>query len=589
MISNRFENSISGERNRLIKKIILFLAPLFLIFAIWRYTQNSADPQIAFDLVASLAFLGAGILLQKNPYASRSITRFLHIFAGIFLLVTFYTLSDSASRLMWFETYVLLSFTVTKGSEGWYWSFFAVTAAIVIYNIAPEHLNLKVHDILVLIINVLVAGSLARWYEKTYEKKIDFIRSSNDELERAVRERTDSLAHAKAVALKSQQRAEEASRAKSSFLANMSHEIRTPLNAINGFISLLETEETDPQKKKKMQTVREASDILTDLISDILDLSKIESGNMQLQMADFDPYRLFYGVTELYTANAAKKQIQLHASCCKKINKKLWLRSDPLRIRQVLGNLISNAVKFTPQHGRIDVTACYDAGQITFTVKDNGIGIAPDKLETIFQPFRQLQGDRDRGQIGTGLGLTICQQLARLLSGELQVTSEPGVGSTFTFSVPVTEASKAGLSDENGTDNKPLELPEDLDAHILIVEDIRANQMFVEMVMDKFGVTYDIANNGKEAVSLFKAKHYDLVLMDENMPTMNGIEATKQIRAYEREHDRKPVPIIALTANAIQGDRQRLLDAGMDDYLSKPINPDRLIRTIAAYLLQKSV
>ncbi len=585
MSSKRFEDNVMRERRILIEKIILFLAPLFLMFAIWRYMQNSVETQIAFDLVASLAFLGVGILLQRKPCAYRSITRFLHIFAGIFLLVTFYTLTDSSSRLLWFETYVLLSFTITSGKEGWFWSFSALAAAVAAYKIAPDHLNLKDYDLIVLAINILIAGSLARWYEKTYETKIGFIRSSNDELERAVRERTESLSHAKAVALKAQQKAEEASRAKSNFLANMSHEIRTPLNAVNGFISLLESEESDPQKKKKMQTIREASEILTGLISDILDLSKIESGSTQLQMADFDPYVLFHGTVDLYRATAAKKQIHMQVSCCKQVGCELWLRSDPLRIRQILGNLLSNAIKFTPEKGNIDLMACYEGGKLVFTVKDDGIGIAPDNLETIFQPFQQLHRDPDRPEAGTGLGLAICKQLTNLLNGELHVTSKTGEGSTFTFSVPVTEVP---MDDKQSAD-ETVEVPEHLDAHVLIVEDIRANQMFVEMVMDKYGITYDVADNGKAAVSLFISKHYDLILMDENMPIMSGIEAAREIRAYEQKHGKKPVPIIALTANAVQGDRERMIDAGMDDYLSKPINPDRLMQLIAARLLRKSV
>jgi signal transduction histidine kinase/ActR/RegA family two-component response regulator len=428
--------------------------------------------------------------------------------------------------------------------------------------------------------NALLIAISASWYEYFSERQLERIHSEQDRLESLVRHRTRSLHEANAQAMKALKKAEEASEAKSTFLANVSHEIRTPLNAISGFISMMLKDERDPAKKKQLQTIHEASDILTRLINDILDLSKIESGNMELNYREFDPHQLFFSISELYQTYAYKKRINLQISFCRDGEDVRLLRSDPMRIRQVLGNLLSNAIKFTPKGGKVFASACYKNGWLTLTVEDNGIGITPADQERIFQPFQQVHS-RDGNIQGTGLGLTISRKIAQHLKGRLEVRSAPGLGSTFTFAIPAQKVNRSAPK----ISAKQKKVPDKIDAHVLIVEDVRANQMFITMMLDRHGISYDIANDGVEAVEMFEKNRYDLILMDENMPRMNGIEATGRIRAIEKRLGVKhPVPIIALTANAVAGDRERLLAAGMNEYISKPVNPDTLVRAIATLL-----
>lgn len=213
-------------------------------------------------------------------------------------------------------------------------------------------------------------------------------------------------------------------------------------------------------------------------------------------------------------------------------------------------------------------------------MEDNGIGMTPADQERVFKPFQQA-ARRDGNIQGTGLGLAISREIAERLQGKLEVRSAPGMGSTFTFSIPAKKVHRNGPP-------KTVELrklPEKIDAHVLVVEDVRANQMFITMILDRYGMSYDLANDGVEAVEMFRKHSYDLILMDENMPRMTGIEATGEIRKIEKEENRESsVPIIALTANAVAGDRERLIASGMNEYISKPVNPDVLVRAIATLL-----
>ena len=378
---------------------------------------------------------------------------------------------------------------------------------------------------------------------------------------------------------KASEEAKRLAQTKSVFLANMSHEIRTPLNAINGFIRLLLDEETDPKKSKYLHIVDDASDLLLNTINDILDFSKFESGHVQMSKQDFDPYKEIQGVLALFLPRAKEREITLQAKRLETLPEILC--SDVLRIRQILNNLLSNAIKFTPVGGEVILTAGYEDEVLKISVQDNGIGIASDKLDGIFNSFAQVDDSIVRKYGGTGLGLAISKQFTILLGGELLVESEEGVGSLFTVSIPMEEGTPAENYCEVSYD-----FDHQLKGHILVAEDVVANQLFLEIILKGCGLSFDMADDGLDAVRKFEKKHYDLILMDENMPNLNGVGATKMIRDKEDECGTKSIPIIAITANALSGDREKFLKSGMDEYITKPIDPNELKSILYKYLDQ---
>ncbi len=361
---------------------------------------------------------------------------------------------------------------------------------------------------------------------------------------------------------------EQATKAKSEFLANMSHEIRTPLNAIMGFIDILKNESRGRKALEYVNIIDSSSMVLLQIIEDILDFSKIESGKLDIDKIDFNTNDEFSVVMYLFQAKASHKNISL----CLDIDENLppILNTDPLRIKQIISNLIGNAIKFTPEGKHIFVTIGYAEGQLEVSVRDEGIGIAPEKQGHIFEAFNQEDSSITRKYGGTGLGLSISRELVTLLGGELKLKSEVGVGSEFYFAIPATIGSAIEQK------SLPLKSIDFSSKRVLLVEDNKANQMFMKVVFKKLNLSFDIANDGVEAVEMFQSNQYDAILMDENMPNMNGIEATRQIVAYSRKNNLPHTPIIALTANALKGDRERFLNAGMDEYLTKPLSQERL-------------
>jgi signal transduction histidine kinase/CheY-like chemotaxis protein len=368
-----------------------------------------------------------------------------------------------------------------------------------------------------------------------------------------------------------------ANQAKSDFLANMSHEIRTPLNAILGFIDILKEKESDPERLKYFQTVQNSSKSLLGIINDILDFSKIESGNLHVEKIDFNTYNEFNTIADLFRAKASEENVSLTVNIDP--NMPSALISDPLRIKQVMANLLSNAIKFADRNGTVIFNIEYKNGFLNVSVRDNGIGIAKDKQESIFKAFSQAESSTTRKYGGTGLGLAISSKLISMLGGELKVESKLGEGSNFYFSIAVEIGKYKNDNSKITTDNQSLK-----GKHILVVEDNKANQMFMSLILKKFGITFDIANNGVEAIDAYKKSSYDLIFMDENMPILNGIEATQTILMIEKHNNLKHTPIIALTANALKGDRERFIQAGLDEYLTKPINKEKLFEMMIQFI-----
>ena len=365
----------------------------------------------------------------------------------------------------------------------------------------------------------------------------------------------------------------QAEKAKSIFLANMSHEIRTPLNAIVGFVDILKEKNLDEESKKYINIISNSSKMLLNILNDILDLSKIEAGKLTIEKVVFNLEEEILVVLDLLRLKAIEKHINLKEEF---INLPKYVRNDPTRLKQVIMNLLSNAIKFTPENKNVYAKFEYKDNKLFVSIKDEGIGMSPDQAKKIFEPFKQADDSTTRKYGGTGLGVTISKNIVELLGGELKLKTELNKGSEFYFEIPIEVV-------DNYKEEK-IEIKKEFNSKVLVVEDNKANQMFLEVVLKKLNLEYEIANNGKEAIEKYKDGKFDIVLMDENMPIMNGIEAVKHIRKYEEENNLKHTPIISVTANALQGDRERFLNAGFDDYLAKPIDLNKLKEILSKFL-----
>ncbi|SHK43321.1 Signal transduction histidine kinase [Marinobacter antarcticus] len=443
------------------------------------------------------------------------------------------------------------------------------------------------------------------------------MKNYSSELEQEVESRTreisdknQALQRGNRALVKAKEDAMRRARARANFLASMSHEIRTPLNGVLGMLGLALEGEQDSAKRHRLQIALSAGESLLSILNDILDISKVEAGKLNLEHIPFDMHRLIEECATLHTQQARKKGIDLIAETDLGFPSRFL--GDPTRIRQILNNLLSNAIKFTDS-GSVCITAHYSAGILTIDVSDTGIGMSKEGLRRIFSPFSQADTQTTRLYGGTGLGLTLCRQLVERMHGEIKVDSKEQQGTRFTITVPLpvySNLNSYGFQENSQESSQEIsrraELPESIVSslraeitadtghlpvstnetpgapqqralRILLVEDNEVNQILASTLLKKMGHYADVTENGELAIKALEQRHYDLVLMDCQMPVMDGFETTRRIRKNPAWRE---LPVIAVTANVMQGDRDDCFACGMNDYITKPYNRSQLSAAI---------
>lgn len=376
---------------------------------------------------------------------------------------------------------------------------------------------------------------------------------------------------------------------KAEFFANMSHEIRTPMNGIIGFVNQLKITDLNPKQQEYIDIIDNSSIHLLGILNDVLVLSKIDAGAMEINLSNVWLKDELDSTIKLFQATADEKSIQLIFDCKRGTEKKLSV--DILRLKQVISNLMSNAIKFTPKYGTISLKISHENIQdntlFSFSVEDSGIGMNEEVCLHIFDPYKQANSNTAQEYGGTGLGLNISQKLVSLMGGKLELESTLGKGSRFFFSLNLNTYDISNDEDSKNDMTKIVCSP----LNILVAEDNKTNQMLMNLLLEENNESHNIiyVKNGQEAVEIVKKQKFDIIFMDINMPVMDGVDATEMIRVFERESDVEETCIIALTANAFEEDKKRYLKAGMNDVLSKPINPALLNISLCSVMKNKNL
>ena len=442
--------------------------------------------------------------------------------------------------------------------------------------------------VMIMAVHRMYRSSIAE-LELSYKNEalINDLTEASKSLERLNQSLKGEIEHSKLIEAElkeARDRAENMSQAKGEFLANMSHEIRTPMNGVIGTLQLLEDTGLSDEQKDFVQTAHKSAEALLAILNDILDLSKIEAGKLQFENIAFNLRQIISDIVILHSLKAEQQGVELRQTIDEKLP--AYIMGDPTRMRQVIVNLVSNALKFT-REGEVAIavevlSADSQSVQLKISVTDTGIGIPAEAQENLFKAFTQADGSTTRKYGGTGLGLAIVSQLVEMMQGELGVESEEGRGSSFWF---IASFAIAEQQEEKSSEKTVAQTALAIDARILLVEDNPINQMVASKMLEKFGLKPELANNGVEALDKLQQQDFDLVLMDCQMPEMDGFEATKEVRRQNlTTADGSPLPIVAMTANVMSGDRERCLEVGMDDYIGKPVKRDKLEEVLRKWL-----
>ncbi len=529
------------------------------------------------DLLFMLILVGSYLFLRRSRRYFNVIGRLV---LACFLMITFFsmhTVTVNETRENWLLIGFLMFYFWFGRREGLIWSIATAALFTVLSLLFPELFHFSAEDTVIILMSIIFITGTLQWYERVKEEReSDLIRMKED-LERRVEARTRDLSLAKAAA-------EQSAKVKSEFLANMSHEIRTPMNAVIGMTYLALESGLDEKQHNYIHKANTAAKNLLGIINDILDVSKIESGKLELHETPFEFKELISSTLSLIKTQAAAKELKTRVIIDRAIPG--WLIADPLRLGQVLANIGNNAVKFSEPGGTVTLRARLvgegaEGIVLEFAVEDEGIGISEADQGKLFRAFSQVDGSATRRFGGTGLGLVISKKLVELMGGTIWMESEAGKGSTFYFTVRALLAAQPN-PDSADADASVAALYASLEGkRILVVEDNELNQEVIRELLESVNVSVTMAENGREAVEMVGNGGYDAVLMDCHMPVMDGYEATRILREKKALNT---LPIIALTASVMDEDVARALESGMNDHVAKPIVPDTLFETLEKWL-----
>lgn len=536
--------------------------------------QNWAESTTIFLFsIGGLLFAQSFLNLKENfPCLNRS-TNYLILFFIATMTVTFiagyhYHIMSAIALSILFSLYVfsIALYSLLKGNH--YAIFFLLGATA----------GLLGTSITALSVMSIIPYSDIGFHAIDYGMTIDAILLSF-----ALADKMKAIQNEKDFAQNEAKKALESKKAKGAFLSNMSHEIRTPMNAILGFINLLKKSIKDEKNLSYVNIILSNSQTLLHVIDDILDLSTIENGKLAINKHFFHPHKELEYVGKLFEPTAKERSIELISNIDPNIP--YCLEGDLVRIKQIIFNFLSNAFKFTSENKKIFIDITYKDSNLIVSVKDEGIGIPLDAQKRIFNAFEQADNNSVKYG-GTGLGLSISLKLAQLMGGDISLSSKEGEGSTFTLSLPL-ESCESGEIEY--LKERESELVEDFDysklsGNILVAEDNKMNQMLMKILLQEYSLEPTIAEDGLEALNIFNSSKFDLILMDESMPNMTGIEAIYKIREHEDKNALKHTPIVALTANVMEEDRERFFEAGADDFIAKPIDMAELNRVLKRFL-----